>query len=309
MRAYRIALPLTLVVALFTTPPAASGSSLTLDTPPGINVFNADPHTISGTTVNGVTPQPAAFEAYHHADENNDGVINGPDGVRRAIGTYANGLFGLYSMCQSWGAFNATAQYVRTRGLLVIDDMIITTSEPSPPASLPVSVSFHVSGNTQYNNYAAHPEYIGASLDMNLTLNGTVFSGEYAWGDGPGGPWEGVSGLGSQIAGGAFAHDFSATVTTATANVPVNTPFTLRLEFTVSARSGGASGSAYGGLTFDARNTAGFLPDAPILGGLPEGYAVNSSDAGIVDNAVRSMPLPSRSATWGELKSLYEGGH
>lgn len=302
-------LALTLIL-LIGTVPFASGSSLTLDTAPGINFFNADNWLTSGATVANVPPQPAAFEAYSFSDENNDGVWNSPDGQRWAVGRYDSGLFGMLSLCQSLGAFNAAHQTVRPRGILIIDDLVVTTTDPTPPASIPVSVSFHVSGETSHYNSPVRPEFINGGLDMLIQINGTPFYGEYNWSESSTGTSETVTGLGTQIAGGTFSESFSATVTTGSASVPVNTPFTLRVEFELTTGAGGASGSAYGGMTFDARNTAGFLSGAPVFNNLPTGYTATSVDAGIANNMFGGVPtsVPSgnrSNATWSEVKSMF----
>ena len=66
---------------------------------------------------------------------------------------------------------------------------------------------------------------------MRVTLNGTVFNGEYGWSMYKNtGATTNVSGLGAQIAGGGFSHSFGSTITTGTVLVPVNTPFTIRLD-------------------------------------------------------------------------------
>ncbi len=231
------------LILLIGTAPSASGSSLTLGTVPGINHFNADNWLISGATVENVTPQSAAFESFQWSDSNNDGVWNGPDARSSAIGTYDNGLFGLYSLCQSLGEYKAAHQHVRTRGILVIDDVMVTTADPTPPATIPVSLNFHVSGEASHYNYVAQPDVIQSALNMSIQINGTTFNGEYKWLEDSGGISEIVTGLGTQIAGGAFSETFSATVTTGSANVPVNTPFTLRVEFVLTAVRGVGAGA------------------------------------------------------------------
>jgi hypothetical protein len=173
-----------------------------------------------------------------------------------------------------------------------------------------VSLSFHVSGETTHYNYSVHPDFIDAGLEMSIQINGTTFNGDYKWFESAGGASESVTGLGTQIAGGTFSDPFSATVTTGSASVPVNTPFTLRVEFALTAGAGGASGSAYGGMQFDARNTAGFLSGAPIFNNLPAGYTASSQDAGIANNMFGGVPTGVQSenvsdATWSEVKSLF----
>ncbi len=297
------------LIALIGAAPVASGSSLTLGTAAGINHFVADDWLISGATVSSGTPQPAAYEAYHWWDKNDDGVWGAPDTKRKAIGTYDNGLFGLYSLCQSLGGFSSVHQYVRSRGILIIDDLMVTTDDPSPPATIPVSLNFHVSGETSHFNNDNQREVISSALDMSIHINGTIFNGEYKWAE-YSSESETVTGLGTQIAAGAFAESFSATITTGTANVPVNTPFTLQVEFVLTASAGGGSGGAWGGMAFDAMNTAGFLSGAPIFNDLPAGYTVSSVDVGIVNNmfggAATGIESGTRSnATWGGIKSLF----
>ena len=220
-------------------------------------------------------------------------------------GTYDNGLFGFYSVSQHFGAFIATRQFTRTRGILVVDDVVITTNDPKAPATIQTSLNFHVSGATSHYNRADPADYdrIEAELDMTITINGTVFTGEYSWLQGPSSTTTTVTGLGTQIAGGGFAETFSATITTALATVPVGTPFTLRLEFTLSASSGGRGTGYYAGMTFNAENTAGFLPGATIFNDLPPGYVVNSGTGIIVDNATFLPPEVPAASTWGLIVS------
>lgn len=280
-------MPLIVMVCLA---PVASGDSLTLDSFGNNWGFENPVFVISGAWVNDVTPQPAAFEAYHLYDKNSSGVWDGGDGRRRSIGTYDNGLFGLFAMTENWGALNGIDAVAGARGILEIDDVVITSTDPSPPATILTSLNFHVSGTTSHFDYYAN-DIVAAGFDLKVNLNGTSFNGEYDWLQySPGEPETTVSGLGTQIAGGGFSEDFNSTITTGTVNVPVNSPFSIRMEFGVTTTTVGPN-SAYHGMTFDAMNTAGFLPGASIFN-LPEGYTANSGGGIIVNNAT-TVPEPS----------------
>lgn len=306
MHITRMLLPAVAIVLAMALPLSdANASSLTLDTPPGINVFRGSTHLVAGATVTNVPIQPASFEAFHHNDANADGIWNGPDSRLGAAGTYADGLFGLFARSESLGGHRATSQYAKTRAVLDIDDLIITTDDPNPASSISTSVSFHVSGSTSHFNSPVQPEYIQASLEMYVTLAGSIFNGKYAWSEGRNGISTDVTGLGTQIAGGGFSDPFTATVTTGNKAVPVGTPFKLQIEFILSASSGGASNSAYGGMVFDARNTAGFLPGTPIFNDLPPGYHVTSVDAGISENMWGGPTVPIEPESWGAIKAQF----
>ena len=295
--ASRWVLPLLFLICLS---PVASGDSLTLDNAGSSLDFTDDVFVVSGAKVNGVTPQSAAFEAYALYDKNNSGGWNGGDARRRSTGTYDNGLFGLKSMSEDWGAYAGSHLVAGTRGLLEIDNVLITSTAPAPPSVISTSLNFHVSGATPHFNVQTHG-LISAEFDMRIVLNGAVFNGVYRWVKSKSSPASTtVTGLGTQIAGGGFAHTFSSTITTGSVNVPVNTPFEISVEFIAKAGSGGSAGSPYAGMTFDASNTAGFLPGGSIFN-LDPGYTANSGGGLIVNNAFASsgaaaVPLPS--AAW-----------
>jgi hypothetical protein len=269
---------------------AKAAPSLTLTNSGSGLDFTPDVFVIAGAKVTNVPPQPAAFEAYAHYDRNNTGAYDGGDARRRSIGTYNNGQFGLYAMSQNWGAYNASHSTAGAHGVLEIDDVMITTADAAPPATIPVSLNFHVSGATPYFDFYEH-DLLTTSFDMRITLNGTVFNGKHAWSRwAPNTPTTTVTGLGTQIAGGGFSQAFSSTITTDPVNVPVNSPFTVRVEFTATAGTGGRPAQNYSSMIIDAGNTAGFLPGESIFNNLPGGYSVNSGTGLIVDNNVVPEP-------------------
>ncbi len=295
LNASRWALPLILMLA---SSPAAFGDLLTLTNAGSSLDFIPDVFVISGAKVQDVTPQPAAFESYALYDRNKTGAWDGGDARRRSIGTYDNGLFGLYALSQNWGAYNASHRYAGAHGTLEIDDVLIAAGGPAPPSTIATSLNFHVSGAMAPYMYL-NRGLLSSGLGMRVTLNGTVFRGEYSWLKYKDFASETtVTGLGAQIAGGGFSHNFSSTITTGTVNVPVNTPFTVKVEFTATAGSGGDPRASYGSMVFDARNTAGFLPGDSIFNNLPNGYTVNSASGLIVNNATvgttaSAVPEPS----------------
>jgi len=116
-------------------------------------------------------------------------------------------------------------------------------------------------------------------------------------GVGQGSNWTVYSDRGGPVVntlGNGFFTNFNGTAqgTTDTVMVPVNTPFSIRMFLQVNAQvSVPRGGSISISTSTDFAHTASFATNAPAFN-VPEGYTVNSVQAGVADNTFILTPTP-----------------
>ncbi len=186
-------------------------------------------------------------------------------------------------------AFGSTSRYsfgVGTFASGTWSDFIVTG--PASPAFIPISVNLNIEGTTLAiaTTSPSGQSQASSSVQFNVRGNGQLFGGSYTQTFTNGGPSTfSATGL---LAG----FDGNMDVTSPVFNVPVNTPFTIELQLSVSS-----SLSANFSETFTVNantnflNTLTFAQAGPVFN-LPGGYSINSADAGIVDN----VAIPEASA-------------
>lgn len=98
-------------------------------------------------------------------------------------------------------------------------------------------------------------------------------------------------GVGQGILADATSSVINGVFQTGLLEVPVNQPFTINLDLNVTTRvSGPVNRYLLLAANSDFSHTLSFATDRPVLD-LPAGYALNSADAGIVNN-LYSLPVP-----------------
>jgi len=181
------------------------------------------------------------------------------------------------------------------------DDVTVTApSMSSPPTTIPITFNFVLNGsystsnalnNSPDGNYGGNVQSI-ASVQLNLTVNGSNFDGSFAANNnmnGVGAITTSSSNFGLlNTFGGSGSYPF----TLGPLMVPVNTPFSFSASLGVS-----------GSWQLEIEGTEGSEPNfstsamaidsfmfGPNVATLPDGYTINSTEAGIVNNRLNVLP-------------------
>jgi hypothetical protein len=203
----------------------------------------------------------------------------------RGIGTSSASPFGLRasalaSMNKDF-SFGSTARYsfgVSAFASGIWSDFIITG--PASPANIPISVNLNIEGSTLALASTSPSGQSQASSGVQFNVRGN-----------------------NQLSGGSFFQTFrnglqqpnSATglligfdgdtdITSALFNVPINTPFSIELQLSVSSDLSANFSEIFSvQANTNFFNTLTFATVGPVFN-LPSGYTINSVSAGIVDN-------------------------
>ncbi|MDP1661169.1 MAG: hypothetical protein Q8L55_04560 [Phycisphaerales bacterium] len=157
---------------------------------------------------------------------------------------------------------------------------------------VPFSVNLLLHGSYGFTtSNAVDPHNVGwsqySAASFAIWVNGVGESGNWLVSSDRGGP------VTNPLGNGFFAN-FNGTFngSTATVMVPVNTPFSIRMFLQVNAQvSVPSGGSVVISTSTDFAHTASFATSGPAFN-LPEGYTVNSAQAGVVDNTFILTPTP-----------------
>lgn len=205
--------------------------------------------------------------------------------VVRGLGTSGASAFGLRasataSMRKEF-VLGSSSRYNFGAGAFasgIWSDFVVTG--PASPANILISVNLNIEGGT-FAGTTVTPSgqsQASSSVQLNVRGNNQLSGGSF-----------------TQIVSNGNAPSFTGTglltgfdgymdVTSALFSVPVNTPFSIELQLSVSSNLSANFSEIF---SLDANtnffNTLTFAPIGPVFN-LPSGYTINSAQAGIIDN-------------------------
>lgn len=257
-----------------------------------IATTNAAVYRVSGS----VTESFAGFGSTLDSFDNSGSEISTPFGTAQYVGNddtpRVNGLgtasanaFGLRAGATALMVkdfeFGSTSRYNFGVGAFasgIWSDFIVTG--PASPVSIPISVNLNIEGSTlalATTSPSGQSQAI-SSVQFNIRGNNQLFGGSYSR--------TATNGIVSSPVGTGLLSGFDGNtdITSPSFSVPVNTPFTIELQLSVSSNLSANFSEIF---TLNANtnflNTVTFAPNGPVFN-LPAGYTINSVDAGIVDN-------------------------
>ncbi len=269
---------------------------------PGVN-FAGCTQTLSNAEI-GTFSEPASF------DITTETFNAGLRGIRIRRGSYEAGNFDLFTLAGDQGAFSATPFYSGAFGTLTLDDLIFSYTGGGPaPTSVFTSLNFNVGGNG--SNYLLTTEVSDNNPDQPSTndsstlatndfqfsanINGTAFSGRYVKTEAGSADTvtEEVTGLATQIAGGAYVNDFDTGITTGIVEISINTLFAVTLDFQAFSGAGGGSsiGTPFGWAQQDLYGL-GWFAGMEVFN-FDGDFTVNSESGLIVNNCFIYCESPS----------------
>lgn len=161
-------------------------------------------------------------------------------------------------------------------------------SGPGGPSTIPISLNLFIEGSTStvIGSSSSVSDLVESIAQLTVFGNGQVSGGSYLrTRDKSAGAIVSATGLLADF-------DGSTLVTTPVFNVPVNTPFSVKLQLSATAQvSAKFNEIFFMEAVTSFGNTLTFAPSGPAFN-LPAGYTINSVDAGIVNNTY-VVPEPS----------------
>lgn len=205
--------------------------------------------------------------------------------VVRGLGTSSASAFGLQASATASArkdfAFGSSSGYSFGASAFasgIWSDFIVTG--PASPANILISVNLNIDGTTLAGTTVTPSGQSQASSSVqfnvrgNNQLSGGSFTQSVSNGNFP-------TFVGTGLLTG---FDGNMDVTSALFSVPVNTPFSIELQLSVSSNLSANFSEIF---SLDANtnffNTLTFAPIGPVFN-LPSGYTINSAQAGIIDN-------------------------